>query len=260
MKRDRGDFLKRRGRTGFTLVEILIATAVFSLFLGGLFSLYRMGSSMFQAGSWKLQKQKEAERFLALVKERLEQASPAAIVNPSANPQLTETLSRLGYVSSSINRANLGNTPSRLLLFTVCKPSIGATPGLVLYHGVRAVPTPGSPNLFNLEFISTTTAMHAFFSNTGFAFFPSGTPDLSRFNQPGSPPPGAFRLGGDLGMTEVTEVASMAISCTSVASESLLSISLEFRHPNPRYDKTSVLQRIVSRIEVPVEARILGGL
>ncbi|HNW10460.1 MAG TPA: prepilin-type N-terminal cleavage/methylation domain-containing protein, partial [Candidatus Rifleibacterium sp.] len=56
--------LKKRV-AGFTLIEIMVASAVFSLFTAGLFAFYRMGSNMFLTGSWKLTRQKEAERFLS---------------------------------------------------------------------------------------------------------------------------------------------------------------------------------------------------
>ncbi len=252
--------LPHRPRTGFTLVEVIIATMVFSLFLGGLFSLYRMGSGMFQAGSWKLQKQKDAERFLASLKERLEQASHAAVVNPAGSPQLAESLSQIGFVGGTITRAALGANTRRLLLFTICKPSIAGASGLLLYNGVRALPTPGQPGLFNLEMISTTNPNHAFFTGTPFNYFTNGTPDLTKFNQVGGPTPGDFRLGGNPNIVDVSEIANMTIQRTGLASESLLSITLEFKHPNPRQDKTRVVQRIVSRLEIPAASYTLGGL
>ncbi|HOY66344.1 MAG TPA: prepilin-type N-terminal cleavage/methylation domain-containing protein [Candidatus Ozemobacteraceae bacterium] len=248
-------------RTGFTLVEVLVAAAVFSLFLGGLFTLYRMGSGMFQAGSWKFQKQKDGERFLAILKERLEQASHAAVVDPTGSPQLTESLSRLGFVNGTINRSTIGNATTRLLLFVICKPSIGTTPGLLAYQGLRAIPTPGQAGLFNLQMISTTNVNHTFFAGTSFPFFPNGAPTLSRFNQAGGPTPGTFRLGGDPDIMEVTECSNLVISHTGgVASESLLSLTLEFKHPNPHHDKTHVIQKIVSRLEVQTASFSAGGL
>jgi len=219
-----------------------------------------MGSSMFQAGTWKLQKQKEAERFLAGLKERLEQASHAAVVNPASSPQLAESLSQIGYVDGSISRAFLGANTRRVLLFTVSKPSIAGASGLLLYHGVRALPTPGQAGLFNLEMISTTNPNDAFFTGTPFKYFPNGAPDLTKFNQAGGPAPGDFRLGGNPNIVDVSEIATMTIQRTGLASESLLSITLEFKHPNPKQDKTHVIQRIVSRIEVPAASYTLGGL
>jgi prepilin-type N-terminal cleavage/methylation domain-containing protein len=248
---------------GFTLVELLIATAVFSLFLGGLFSLYRMGSGMFQAGSWKLQKQKEAERFLALLKERLEQASHATVVNPTGNPQLVETFSQLGYVNGTTSRAQIGADTRRLLMFVVCKPSIGVAPGMLLFNGVRALPTPGNPGLMNLELVSSTNVNHPAFAGTPFNLFTSGAPDLTRFNVAGGPTPPTFRLGANNAVIDVTEVASVTILFgpgTGLASETLLSVFLEFRHPNSRHANTRVLHRTVARIEVPAVARALGAL
>ncbi|HEY9068900.1 MAG TPA: prepilin-type N-terminal cleavage/methylation domain-containing protein [Candidatus Ozemobacteraceae bacterium] len=249
------------GQSGFTLVEVLIAAAVFSLFLGGLFTLYRLGSGMFQAGSWKFQKQKDGERFLAILKERLEQASHAAVVTPAGSPQLTESLSQIGFVNGTINRSTIGNTATRLLLFVICKPSVDTTPGLLAYQGLRAIPTPDQAGLFNLQMISTTNVNHPFFSGSAFNFFPNGAPALTRFNQAGGPTPGTFRLGGDPDIMEITECSNLVIARTGgVASESLLSLTLEFRHPNPRHDKTHVIQKIVSRLEVQAQPFAIGGL
>jgi hypothetical protein len=250
---------QRRPRTAFTLMEVLIATMVFSLFLGGVFSLYSMGTGMYQAGSWKLQKQKEAERFLALLKERLEQASHAAVVTPPAGPELTETPSHLGFVNGPITRTTLGSDPKRVILFTICKPSIGAIPGVLLYHGVRARPTPNTTNLMNLEFLSTTNVNHAFLVGTPFTFFPSGAPTLTRFNQATSPTLGSLRLGGDPDMAVVSEIASFSIT-RGTATDGLLSIEFLFRHPNPKLHKTVVTHRTVARIQVPLTQKNLGEL
>lgn len=250
---------ERRQSRGFTLVEIIVATAVFSLFLGGLFSLYRMGSKMFVAGSWKLQKQKEAERFLALLKERLDQASHAATISAPPTSQLTENFSQIGYVAS-LTRPTLGDNSRRVLLFVVCKPSIAASAGVILYHGLQAKPTPGQPDLFNLEFVSTTNVNHPLLAGTAFPFFTTD-PDVTLFNQVGGATPAAFRLGADPLQLDLTELAAMRISNSGVASETLFRVQFDFKHPNETsHDKTKVSHQIVSRIEVPAVEFTLGAL
>ncbi len=74
-------YLLNKKRKAFTVVEVLIAATIFSMFLIGVFSLFNMGSRMYITGSWKYNKQKEGERFLQVLKERIEQASvPARII------------------------------------------------------------------------------------------------------------------------------------------------------------------------------------
>lgn len=54
-----------RLRRAFTLIEIIIASAVLSVFMTGIFSLYNSGSSSFMAGSWRLEEQQRAQRLLS---------------------------------------------------------------------------------------------------------------------------------------------------------------------------------------------------
>ncbi|MFA6750151.1 MAG: prepilin-type N-terminal cleavage/methylation domain-containing protein, partial [Candidatus Riflebacteria bacterium] len=66
---------KNSGQNGFTLVEVIVAAAIFSIFITSVFAFYRMGSRMFTSGSWKQQKQKDSEMFLNLIRERASRAS-----------------------------------------------------------------------------------------------------------------------------------------------------------------------------------------
>jgi prepilin-type N-terminal cleavage/methylation domain-containing protein len=66
-----------RQNSGVTLVEILIATTVFSLFMAAAFGIFRSSQTGFESGSWRLHRQKEAQIFLLRLKEVLEKANHA---------------------------------------------------------------------------------------------------------------------------------------------------------------------------------------
>ena len=68
-------------RIGFTLIEILIGTTIFCLFMGAVFGFYRMGAKMFNSGTWKQNTQKQAELFLAKLRERVYRTSAPIIIN-----------------------------------------------------------------------------------------------------------------------------------------------------------------------------------
>ncbi|MBQ2592158.1 MAG: prepilin-type N-terminal cleavage/methylation domain-containing protein, partial [Candidatus Riflebacteria bacterium] len=74
----------QRNKKGFTVAEVLVASAIFMVFSGALFSIYRMGSRMFVSGAWKYNRQKEAERFFEILKERVEQASNIVKIEPNS--------------------------------------------------------------------------------------------------------------------------------------------------------------------------------
>jgi len=248
------------GRSAFTLIEILVASVVFSLFLGGLFSLYRMGSQMYFAGGWRLQRQKDAERFLNALKERIEQGSSP--VEVAVNGSLTEGVGRFVMVNPGVYsfRSGLGNTLSgnRLLAaFPLCKPSIRGAKGLILYNMLRARTNTEGNNLMTLEFLSTpninTGVGQSFVVGTSFNFF-DVSPDVSKFDAP----PSNFGIGQT--HLTLTDVLSLRISippipASFVASDSLIKIDLVFEHP--RYPETRVEQSVTASVEISLNP---GGL
>ena len=122
----------RQNIRGFTLVEILVAASVFTLFFLGVFNLYQMGSNMFMRGTWKLHKQKEAERFLAILRERLEMASSPSVISNSAVAEQPVHI----YTLASGTEVVEPTASTRLLLFAICKPNLQATntPGMIMPH------------------------------------------------------------------------------------------------------------------------------
>lgn len=64
---------------GFTLMEILIAAGILSMFMTGVFQLYRSGSQSFMLGSWKTRTQKEAQLFLEELRSVVEISGNALV-------------------------------------------------------------------------------------------------------------------------------------------------------------------------------------
>lgn len=128
---------------GYTLVELLVAFGVFTLFFGGLFALYRIGSNAFTAGSWKLTRQKEAQRFLQIVKERIEQASNFSVLTIVTGADGMTITPAPVYVPVApnadfvVNDLWTRNTSQNILLFSVCKPNIGPNTGLWCGHAFK---------------------------------------------------------------------------------------------------------------------------
>ncbi|PKL47885.1 MAG: hypothetical protein CVV42_11345 [Candidatus Riflebacteria bacterium HGW-Riflebacteria-2] len=64
---------------GFTLIEIIVASSILSLFMVGVFQLYRSGSQSFLLGSWKTRAQKESQLFLEELRTILEVSGNALV-------------------------------------------------------------------------------------------------------------------------------------------------------------------------------------
>lgn len=69
---------------GFTLVEILVAAGILSVFMASVFQLYRSGSQSFMLGSWKTRAQKDAQVFLEELRTVLEISSNALVFRDTA--------------------------------------------------------------------------------------------------------------------------------------------------------------------------------
>ncbi len=141
-------FRNKKNKNGFTVAEVLVAAAIFMVFSGALFSIYRMGSRMFVSGAWKFNRQKEAERFFEILKERIEQASNIVKIDPSdknsqisSNPTVFKTKRGTLFEVLPGQRSSLPN--KQLVEFAVCKPCqvIGSKKlGIIVLHSLTLVP------------------------------------------------------------------------------------------------------------------------
>jgi prepilin-type N-terminal cleavage/methylation domain-containing protein len=248
---------------GYTLVEILVAASVFSLFFMGVFNLYRMGSNMFVYGSWKLQKQKDAERFLAILRERLEMASsPTVVTNADVNERPVHIYT-LASGSEVIEPA--GTT--RLLLFAVCKPNIQITNtrGMIMPHILTMQRNPA--NTLSTLILEGHSQMNFPGINADFVNELNAGVTIGDF----SAGPQDFDLGNSTGYRVVlNEVHSVrvflgAASGTIIADSSGSTgqtLGLEVTMRNPRSAETMVTQSIFARINdaAPIRTRLPNEL
>lgn len=118
---------------GFTLVELIVSMGILSIFFAGAFAAYKMGGDMFLSGSWRLRKQKDSERFLAILRNKIEMTGPVAVVTRDSALQWSfPVFSRpSGTVFGSGAR-------QRILLFMVPKTDLSAIDparrGLLMPH------------------------------------------------------------------------------------------------------------------------------
>ncbi|MGM0600080.1 MAG: PulJ/GspJ family protein [Candidatus Rifleibacteriota bacterium] len=70
-------YRQSRKTKAVTLVEIMIATFVLSIFITSIFMVFRSSSKSFSSGAWRVQNQKRLQVFLARLKDLLEKANNA---------------------------------------------------------------------------------------------------------------------------------------------------------------------------------------
>jgi prepilin-type N-terminal cleavage/methylation domain-containing protein len=270
---------KTKKSKGFTLVEVLIASGVLSLFLVGVFSFYRMGSRMFISGSWKLNKQKEAERFLSILKERIEQASNASSITLDPGEKsiasMTSTLATLNKDTTidKIAGKNPVNKDTRIMLFAICKPDMMAitnTPGMILYHSLML--SPEAKNLYTLRLHANTSRVAhngIDYFNTSAVFDQPSAGALQKINSSAkfNAVPQTYNLGKAPYTAKLTNVKGITINWgvalgtdTAVLAEKVIEIKLEFQ--NPGHEKTRFSQSIEAKIDyaVPLKPFAVGAL
>lgn len=237
---------KNSGQNGFTLIEVIVAAAIFSVFIISVFAFYRMGSRMFASGSWKQHKQKDSEVFLNLLRERITRASFPVVVKNDGT--FVETTTNFGYASGTFNVADIpsGKTGKRLLCFAVTKSSIKGSAGVIMYHILRAVKSGAKATDFTLELLSTTdlNTGHgaAFFTGSPFSFFTSA-PNFALF----AGDPTEYNLGSKTSLKRLEEITSLTLSMTRGSDGMQLHITLEATHP--KYPQTKVSQKAFAKID-----------
>lgn len=237
---------KNSSQNGFTLIEVIVAAAIFTVFITSVFAFYRMGTKMFTSGSWRQQKQKDGEVFLNILRERVRRASfPVVIKNDGT---FVETATNFGYASGTFKVANIpsGKNGKRLLCFPVTKSSIKGSAGVIMYHILRAVKTDDKAKDFTLEFLSTTDLNTgygvAFFTGSPFTFFAS-PPTFSLF----AGDPTEYNLGPKTSLKTLENVTSVTLSMTQGVDGMQLHVTLEATHP--KYPETKVTQRAFAKLD-----------
>ena len=245
---------------GFTMVELLVAFGIFIMFFTGLFSLFNMGTSMFHSGSWKLNKQKEAQRFFTALKERMEQAANLSRINPAGvgNSQI-EIASLSVYTiptGTTISVATLP-APLKILAFSITKPDMtaaGGNRGLCFPHVIVA-------QRGSLLFYGSNITGDATVTTAIAAFPPDPTTRLPSGNWTGLP--SDFQLGGRVFDLSLTEVKAARVNWGTASGTGVQDAgkvwTLEVDFEEGKYKKTSMTHSIRARVSYDVAVETPAG-
>lgn len=115
-------------RPGVTMVELLIATGVFSLFMFSIYGVFEYSRSGFNSGSWRIQRQKQAQTFLLRLKELLERSSHAYAVAP--NGATSKVADRPTVINGTWYNKVASTTNHGILYFSITTPFVPEQPEL----------------------------------------------------------------------------------------------------------------------------------
>lgn len=116
-------------RHGVTMVEILVATTVFSLFMAAAFGIFRSSQEGFESGHWRIQRQKEAQFFLLRLKEVMEKANHAYEVMPDGQTVRAGGI-RPVYINGTWFNRVASSSNNGVMYFSISTPYKGAVPEL----------------------------------------------------------------------------------------------------------------------------------
>ena len=159
-------------KKAYTVMEVIIASAIFILFAGAAFSLYRMGSRMYVSGSWKYNRQKEAELFFQNLRERVEQTSELVTINlPTTEVSIEQTNFVINKKKIKLEVGQKASGREYLAQFAVCKPcrieeDNKVVKGLVLFHGLTLIAN--NMGLYDLYlYVDNNTTNSEYFNLSG---------------------------------------------------------------------------------------------
>lgn len=113
---------------GITLVEILIATSVFSLFMISVFGVFEYSRAGFETGSWRIQRQKNAQTFLLRLKDLLERSNHPYQVAPNG---ATVRVSTSPIVVNDAWFSKVASTTNNgIMYFSITSPYVPEQPEL----------------------------------------------------------------------------------------------------------------------------------
>ena len=252
-------------RKAFTLMELLIAAAIFTILALGVFSLFSMGSRMYICGSWKYNKQKEGERFLQTLKERIEQTSKPAYIQHIGDKFVLKTSQDTAFFVNSAGNVNCtaaGFSETEVADFVVAKTdtsqseAASTTTGLVLYHRLYVEPQPNG--LGKLCLYADTNSSSFPTRNFGSYNFPPTNPDSHAFGTNSNP----FSFPNGAHSYSLDDVASITFNGIFYASQTAaLTTELE-RNPvfmltvtmrNQKYPDTTLELRMRARIHPSIK-------
>lgn len=115
-------------RIGVTMVEILVATGVFAMFMVSVFGIFEYSRAGFESGSWRIQRQKHAQTFLLRLKEQLERSNHAYFVAPNG---ATERIAVRPTVINQVWFNQIASTTNNgIMYFSITTPYVPSQPEL----------------------------------------------------------------------------------------------------------------------------------
>lgn len=128
----------KMNKKAFTLVELMIATAVSTIFIIAAFSLYNMSSKMFNAGSWRQNAQKQAERLLSVLSADIAKASIPIIVPKTGLPEEGRAYLYYRKTPYIVALGEAVNATTELISFPICSAAYGDTQGAIIENTLVA--------------------------------------------------------------------------------------------------------------------------
>lgn len=104
-------------KKAFTLIEIIIASSILSVFLGGVFLIYNSSTRSFLLGTWKSSAQKSSQRFLEEFRTILEQSGNAYTFGEESIKTAEELPIRLNNLASG-TEFNISTTEESTIAFS----------------------------------------------------------------------------------------------------------------------------------------------
>lgn len=109
-------------KSGFTLVEILVAAAILSLLLTVGYKVFSGFSRSFQKGSWSLTTQNKLRNALTFIREEMQKATSLTVVNLSGT-----TVTEVGY-EFNLNAADELTGNAEIANWAICLPEVANDP------------------------------------------------------------------------------------------------------------------------------------
>lgn len=210
--------MKRTCAKGFTLLEVLIAASVLSVFLTGVYYVYKGVTRSFRQTNWSLAMQTHARNGLTFLREEMQRASYKTTINiGSVIVQETKNM-----------KIRAGTTDS---------------------DGVIAEWYIGIP------FRTDVPSSGACFKSS--VEFSGGKLIYKKSLDPDSPPnnPGETLFAGKVLMENLHSVFldASAFDVDSATGSQLISISVELRHPETtQFPNTKVIEQTAAKVDVKV--------
>lgn len=237
---------------GFTLVEMSIAMGLLSLLFIGAFSVFSDSNKAFNAGTWRLNRQKEAQRFLLFFKEHIEKASHAYTLKSDGSKILIRNIDI--SVASTYFNTLASSTNSGILFASSCTPIQEPNPELGIEKIVEGIWKGYSLECFNqkLAFVQTGD-VNKMLSSTPSASLAPSNPNI--------------KLGDTIGdtMMVLEDVDSIGVfvkesedSITLKRPEVLLTLKIVMAMPGSK-GRTTVTEEITAKIQDRTLSQVVKG-